>query len=55
MKKTVSVIFTDDQIMKLEKDAETNGRLLSSHIRFIVQKYLEQLDRNEDFSNEPHK
>lgn len=43
MKKTIGVIFEQDTIDELENDAKKNGRLLSSHIRYIVECYLEKL------------
>ena len=45
MKKTIGVIFEDDDIKLLQKDAKTNGRLLSSHVRFIVLDYLNNLNK----------
>lgn len=45
MKKTISVIFEEEQLNKIEADAQKNGRLLSTHIRYIVQQYIEKLDR----------
>ena len=47
MKKTVSVIFEESQLDKLTTDGKKHGRLLSSHIRYIVTKYLENLEIEE--------
>ena len=46
-KKTIGVIFTDDQSKFLEKDSEKNGRLLSTHIRYIIQQYIDK-ETNKD-------
>ena len=44
MKKTISVIFEESQLKTLSQDAEKHGRLLSSHIRYIIQQYLKKLE-----------
>ena len=50
-KKTISVIFNENQINILEKDADKNGRLLSTHIRYIIQQYIEKEINNGGESN----
>lgn len=51
-KKTISVIFDNNQLSILEKDADKNGRLLSTHIRYIIQQYIEkEISKGGEFNN----
>lgn len=51
MKKTIGVIFDECDILKLEDDAKRNGRLVSSHVRYIVQCYLNTIKEENQVKN----